>query len=284
MQISSPKQPAGTRLWWAALVVCAATMAGCATPPNADLERARASYQAAAQDEDIARYASVALYEAKKELDKADAEWANDKDSSETAHRARMAETRVKIARANAETGRARADAQALFESREKLQLEARTVAAEAALARANKAEKALADLQLGTKTEKGVVLTLGSDVLFNVGESVVSPGARNTLNRIVTYLRANPKQEVLIEGHTDSTGSDSFNMALSERRADAVANYLLSGGVAGNRIATRGYGESIPVASNDIPAGRQQNRRVEITILNEGEKASDQVLRRPRM
>ncbi len=283
MNMKSLNHSFGGRICQATLLAVSLAMAGCATVPNAELESARASYQAAAQDADVARYASVALYEAKKELDKADAEWAKDKDSAETSHLAGVAETRVKIARANAQTGRARADAQVLFDSREKLQLEARTSSAEraradaerarkeaeAALARASKAEQALADLQ-GKQTDRGLVLTLGGDVLFNVNESVVSPGARNTLDRIADFLRENPDRNVSVEGHTDSSGSDTYNLALSQRRADAVGNYLISRGIAGTRVAARGFGESVPVASNDNAAGRQQNRRVEVVILNE--------------
>ncbi len=283
MHISPLDKTAAAGFARVALLACAAAIAGCAIAPNADLEKARASYQAAAQDADVARYASVALYEAKKDLDKAEAEYAGDNDPAQTSHLAGLAETRVKIARVTADTGRARAETQTLFQEREKLQLQARTVAAERAMERARQAEQALADLQ-AERTNRGIVLNFAGDVLFNVNESVVLPGARTNLDRVVAFLRDNPKREVLVEGHTDSTGSDEYNMALSQRRADAVGNYLISGGIAGNRIASRGYGESMPVASNANAAGRQQNRRVSIVILDEGKKAAEQVLNRPGM
>ena len=281
MNNSSANRSVGAPIAPALLLACAAVIAGCATAPNADLERARASYQAAAQDPDVSRYASVSLYEAKKDLDRAEAEYAGDNDEAETSHLARMSEARVNIARANAETGRARADTQQLFETREKLQLEARTAQMSAAEARAREAEKALADLQ-AERTSRGIVLNFAGDVLFDVNQSVISPGARSSLDRVAAFLRENPKREVVVEGHTDSTGSDEYNMALSQRRADAVGNYLISGGISGTRIVTRGYGETVPVASNDNAAGRQQNRRVSILILNEGEKASGSAPGRP--
>jgi len=257
------------------LLVCALLAGGCATAPNADLDRARVRYEAVSQDANIAKYASVALYEAKKDLERAEAEWQKGDDQAEVSHLAGMAEIRMSIAQANADTGLARAESQALFEQREKLQLDARTVAAERAAARASQAEKALAELQ-GERTKEGVVLNFAGDVLFEVNEAVISIGARDTLNRVAAFLRDNPDREIFVGGHTDSTGEDSYNMALSQRRADAVANYLMSGGVAGNRVVARGFGESVPVASNDNAAGRQRNRRVVVVILNPGEKAAN--------
>lgn len=264
-----------------ALLACAVAIAGCATAPNADLEKARASYQAAAQNPDIARYASVALYEAKKDLDKAEAEHAEDNDPAEIAHLAALVETRVKIARVTADTGQARAGTQALFEQRDKLQLQARTVAAERAMERAQQAEKALADLQ-AERTNRGIVLNFSGDILFDVNEATIFPGARPSLDRVVAFLRDNPGRNVLIEGHTDSSGNDEYNMALSQRRADAIGNYLVSGGIAGSRITARGYGRTMPVASNASAAGRQQNRRVSIVILDAGQKVTDPVPHRP--
>jgi len=76
-----------------------------------------------------------------------------------------------------------------------------------------------------------------------------------------------------VIEGHTDSTGSDSYNQELSQRRAEAVRNFLVSNGITGDRIVARGYGESYPVTVNTTEAGRQQNRRVEVVIAHEGQR-----------
>jgi outer membrane protein OmpA-like peptidoglycan-associated protein len=126
------------------------------------------------------------------------------------------------------------------------------------------------------------MVLTLGGDVLFKTGQATVSPGAQAQLDRIAQFLTENPDREVVVDGHTDSTGSAMTNQALSEKRAAAVGGYLATRGVDAGRIATRGLGASLPLAPNDTAAGRQQNRRVEITILNVGQKASEHVLSKP--
>jgi outer membrane protein OmpA-like peptidoglycan-associated protein len=82
-----------------------------------------------------------------------------------------------------------------------------------------------------------------------------------------VTFLQKYPERRVLIEGHTDSVGSDAYNLDLSQRRADAVRDFLLQNGVNAAQISTRGYGKASPVASNATAEGRQQNRRVELII-----------------
>jgi outer membrane protein OmpA-like peptidoglycan-associated protein len=88
-------------------------------------------------------------------------------------------------------------------------------------------------------------------------------------MDRLATFLRENPERMVAIEGHTDSVGGDAYNLALSDKRAEAVRNALLSRGIAGMRVTAKGMGESAPVASNDTAAGRQRNRRVEIIIAD---------------
>jgi outer membrane protein OmpA-like peptidoglycan-associated protein len=95
----------------------------------------------------------------------------------------------------------------------------------------------------------------------------VLKVGARNTLARIADQLRINDQLAVTIEGHTDSVGSDATNQVLSEKRAAAVRDYLVSRGIATDRMTVTGLGETTPVATNDTAAGRQQNRRVELII-----------------
>jgi outer membrane protein OmpA-like peptidoglycan-associated protein len=153
-------------------------------------------------------------------------------------------------------------------------QAEAERVAAEAARAEANAAQaelqamrQMLADLE-AKQTERGLVVTLG-DVLFETDRAELKPGAERNLDKLVAALREHDDTTVAIEGHTDSTGSSSYNVDLSQRRAQSVTSYLDSHGVAPARLTTRGLGEDYPVASNDNPAGRQQNRRVEIVIQN---------------
>jgi outer membrane protein OmpA-like peptidoglycan-associated protein len=126
------------------------------------------------------------------------------------------------------------------------------------------------------------MVLTLGGDVLFKTGSATVSPGALAQLDRIAKFLNQHPDREIAITGHTDNTGSLELNEKLSEQRAAAVGAYLVQRGVAANRIATRGMGPSMPIAPNDTAEGRQQNRRVDIIILDPGQKAAEHVLSRP--
>lgn len=148
-----------------------------------------------------------------------------------------------------------------------------------AALAEAQaKAERAKAliaqqEMQLkelnAKKTDRGMVITLG-DVLFNTNKAQLSSGGINNVKKLAGFLEKNPQRKVLIEGHTDSKGSDSYNQALSERRAEAVQSALTDMGIAADRISTRGYGESSPVANNETAAGRQLNRRVEIVLSDD--------------
>jgi outer membrane protein OmpA-like peptidoglycan-associated protein len=111
------------------------------------------------------------------------------------------------------------------------------------------------------------LALTLKGDVSFAVDSDVVLPGLYNELDRIAQVLVRYPQTTIVVEGHTDSTGSDAYNQSLSERRAWSVQRLLVERGVNPSRITAIGYGESRPVASNDNPGGRQLNRRVEIRV-----------------
>jgi outer membrane protein OmpA-like peptidoglycan-associated protein len=133
----------------------------------------------------------------------------------------------------------------------------------EAAAARAQ-----LADLQ-AKQTERGMVLTLGSNVLFDTNSDVLKPGADESLNRVAQFLQNQPGVKLRVEGHTDSRGSDSYNEALSQRRAQAVASALMARGVDASRVQAVGRGMEVPVATNDTAEGRQQNRRVELIFSN---------------
>jgi len=249
-------------------VIFAGTLAACSTPtPPQQLVSARQAYEVAAAEPDIEEYASVPLYEAKQELDRANKAWANSEDADQAAHIANLAEKRVEIARTIAAGGKARAEVEELVGSGDKVQLEAR--------------EKELAELK-AKRTEGGMVLTLGGDVLFKTGSSTLSPGAEVELGRVADFLNGNPDREVVVNGHTDNTGGAELNQTLSEKRAASVGSYLSERGVAASRIATRGFGPSLPTAPNDNVAGRQQNRRVDIVILDAGEKASEHVLAKP--
>ena len=122
-------------------------------------------------------------------------------------------------------------------------------------------------------ETSRGLVISL-SDILFDVNQATLKPGAANNVQKIAAILNQYPNYNISVEGHTDSQGSDAYNQSLSERRAAAVRMQLISGGVPEARITSKGFGETQPVASNDTPAGRQQNRRVEVIVLGAGKVA----------
>ncbi len=116
--------------------------------------------------------------------------------------------------------------------------------------------------------TDRGMVITLG-DVLFNINKAELKPDGMHNLQKLAGFLKQYPTYKVLVEGYTDSTGSESANQTLSDQRAQAVRAALIAQGINGMRISTRGYGEAFPVASNDTAANRQMNRRVEMIFLD---------------
>ncbi len=112
------------------------------------------------------------------------------------------------------------------------------------------------------------LILDMPSNVTFGVDSSNIDPQFRTTLDSVASTLSQYEKTYIDVLGHTDSTGSDAYNQGLSERRASSVAGYLESRGVQSARVATRGYGESQPKASNATEEGRAENRRVEIRLV----------------
>lgn len=120
------------------------------------------------------------------------------------------------------------------------------------------------------TETDNGqaILVNLPDGVTFDVGSATLKPAFRETLDKVAASLIEFPDSLVDVYGHTDSTGSDSFNQTLSENRARTVMNYLISRGVPAARVRSQGFGETMPVATNDTAEGRAKNRRVEIKIV----------------
>ncbi len=119
-------------------------------------------------------------------------------------------------------------------------------------------------------KTDRGMVVTIG-DVLFDTNQSEIKSGGLRSMDKLVAFLQEYPQRRAVIEGFTDSVGSDELNQALSTRRAEAVRAALVGMGVSSDRLIAKGYGEGFPVAGNDSPGGRQLNRRVEIVLSDDG-------------
>jgi outer membrane protein OmpA-like peptidoglycan-associated protein len=134
---------------------------------------------------------------------------------------------------------------------------------------RARQLEAQLVALE-AKKTNRGMVITLG-DVLFDTNQAQLKSGGMRNVQKLADFFKQYPQRKVMIEGFTDSTGSNSLNQALSDNRAGAVRTALLDMGIGTERITSRGYGESYPVAGNDTAAGRQLNRRVEIIVSDDG-------------
>lgn len=111
------------------------------------------------------------------------------------------------------------------------------------------------------------ILVHFESDVLFAVDSATLQSGAQGTMGQVGRVLLDYPKTAVVVQGHTDSSGSEEHNQALSERRAQSVRNYLIGRGVDSGRMTAVGYGESLPVAPNDTESGREQNRRVDVLL-----------------
>jgi outer membrane protein OmpA-like peptidoglycan-associated protein len=118
------------------------------------------------------------------------------------------------------------------------------------------------------TRSEsRGVIVTLNGGILFDTGKTALKPGAKSTLSKIAKQLQTDPSLKIAVEGHTDNVGGTAMNQSLSEKRANAVRDYLVSAGISGDHITADGKGEESPIATNKTAAGRQQNRRVELVI-----------------
>ncbi len=129
-------------------------------------------------------------------------------------------------------------------------------------------AERAQHQIEIERQQNEILKLTMNSEVSFDFNSATIKATFRSPLNKIADIMMRYPKTQIVVVGHTDSVGSEQYNLELSLRRADAVANYLIMRGVERSRLGTEGHGEMEPIASNDTPEGRSQNRRVEIFVV----------------
>lgn len=270
---------------------------GCATmQENSMLLSAHDVYTEIQNNPDIHKYAPMELADAREAFEKAQKGWETKQDPEEVSHLAYVAKQKALIAKETAVMKKAERKRESASKERSIVLLSARASEAEESLKQAEQArreaelarqeakqakiealaeeEKAkklearIADLQ-AEQTQRGLVLTLG-DVLFDTAKSDLKKGAYATIEKLSEFLEEYPERKVLIEGHTDSVGGDQYNLGLSINRAEAVRDVLMEMGIDSARIRTKGYGKKFPVASNDTPAGRQRNRRVEIIISDE--------------
>lgn len=238
-------------------------LAACAGRSKAPLEQAEAEVDALRGNANVLAHAPRQLDEAEAALARTEAAWDDGAPGDQIEHLAYLTEQQAETARAIAAERAAQAEIGALGRTRQDVRLAAR----EAEIA---SLQKQLAEYH-AEETDRGLVLTLPEAIFFDVDQADLKPGGKRELSRIAEVLEDFPDRVVMVEGHADSTGGSDYNLNLSVRRAAAVQNYLARHGVSPSRLIARGYGESLPVASNDTAAGRQQNRRVELVILDEG-------------
>lgn len=277
------------------LLAMAALVAACSSAPTTTslLDQTRGDYMAAQSNPMVSTYAAREWREASSALAAANDAATRQEDSEKVDKLAYLAKQKIATAQEVAKQKAAEADVANAGKQRDQLRLDARTqeanqaiaraqaaqADAEAAKAQAQSAEMATRDAQAraaalevqladlaAKKTERGMVITLG-DVLFGTDKSDLTANGAATARKLADVLKNNPQRTVLIEGFTDSTGSSSHNLDLSQRRAESVRNALLEQGIARDRIATRGYGAAYPAAGNDTASNRQLNRRVEIVL-----------------
>jgi outer membrane protein OmpA-like peptidoglycan-associated protein len=174
---------------------------------------------------------------------------------------AEAAQAAAAKAQADAERAKAEADAE-----RAKAQADAANKSAQDANAVRERLRGQLNSVLQTSETARGLIVNM-SDVLFDTGKYTLKPGTQISLAKVSGILQAYPGLKVQVEGYTDSTGSPDFNQKLSENRAGAVKDFLVSQGVSINNITAIGYGEAKPVADNSTASGRAQNRRVQLVV-----------------
>ncbi|MFH2051981.1 MAG: OmpA family protein [bacterium] len=125
----------------------------------------------------------------------------------------------------------------------------------------------ALAKLAEVKEDERGMIVTLSGSVLFRSGEAMLLPGAESKLSQVVDALSTMDPRNLVVEGHTDSQGSDQYNLGLAQRRAETVRSYIVNRGYPSGQVRSLGIGEGRPIADNSTSEGRANNRRVEIVI-----------------
>ena len=266
-------------------IASAVLLVACASTPKrvAQLDQAHADVEALSADPLVQQAASEELSNARKSLEAADIALTKGKRedvlhySYLASQQAQTGQERVSEARSKAEVAKGEAERnRVLLESRTREAETARAAAeqqtqvahsqaqqADAARQEAEAAQRQLAELQ-AKQTDRGMVLTLG-DVLFDTAAATLKPGANSMIDRVAAFLQDNEGTKVIVEGHTDSRGSDEYNQQLSERRAQSVSDALAFRGIDRGRVEAVGRGKALPVAGNDTAAGQQQNRRVEL-------------------
>lgn len=243
----------------AMLIATVLALAGCETAaqPGGDIARARAAIALAEADPAVVKHAPAELDRARSLLAQAESTArAGSRDAQTAAHYAYLATQLARIAGQRAREQVALARVQAGERERDRL------------LAAPPAGGRATLDAAHIAQTDRGLVLTL-EDGTFDSNRAIISPAARRGLDALARFLQENPGRSVQIEAFTDAAGTSSYNLELSQDRADAVALAVIDRGIDAARVRAVGWGERFPVAGDDTEEARQRNRRVEIVVSN---------------
>ncbi|MDR4513848.1 MAG: OmpA family protein [Nitrosomonas sp.] len=240
-------------------------------PPNQTLIDAENRYKSAQMIEGIQNSDAQSMGEAKEALNKAKKLQTDNESPALVEHFAFVSIKKTEIAEERHRLRQIEQETEQAKDKRQQLMLENKANELRNAKLEALKLASQLESLK-AEQTERGIIMTL-ENILFEFSSARLQPGGETTVTRIADYLNNYPNRYILIEGFTDSVGSEAYNQKLSRQRAESVQHSLIRHGVNPRRISVAGLGEAYPVAPNTTETGRQQNRRVEIVIANEDGK-----------
>ncbi len=258
-------------------------LSACASQPNSNLQQAEAQYAQLQSDPRASQMAALETEDAGQALDKASQAY-QDGDEERVDQLSYVAQRRIELAEQTIALRSAEKELEQSAAKRAEAQLSAREQQLQSSKQQLqlSKQELAAREQQIrqlrneleAKQTERGTLVTLG-DVLFDVDKSELKPSGVRDVQKLASFLNDNPERQLVVEGYTDSTGADSYNQQLSQRRAESVQRALVRAGVDSRRIQVVGYGEQYPVASNDSASSRSQNRRVEVTISDDDQRVA---------
>lgn len=243
-----------------ALLALSVGLAACSHDPNPNLESARTNFSSLQSDPQSSKVAALETKDAQDFLNKADKAYMDREDDKKVDQLAYLTNQRVEVAKQTIALRTAEGELKGAAAERAKARLDARD-------AQIKKLQNELNAKQ----TDRGTLVTFG-DVLFDFNKAQLKPSALPNITKLAQFLSENPERKVIVEGYTDSVGSQSYNLSLSDRRAGAVSTALVRAGVDPSRIVSQGYGKEYPIADNSSNSGRAQNRRVEVTISNDNQ------------
>ena len=272
----------------AILTTASFMLVACSSQPNKHLEEARASFNVLQNNPKALELAPLETKDAEAALNRAERAASGGADTSEVNHLAYLVNQRVTLANHTIALKGAEQQFRQISDERAQVRLSARDAQIQSREAQLQDREAQLQDRERqiqardekirqlqeeldAKKTERGSVVTFG-DVLFDLNKADLKPAAATNIQRLATVLQEQPERKILVEGFTDSTGSDSYNLNLSQQRADSVRHALVAAGVDPARITAAGLGKAHPVSDNDTPASRAMNRRVEVTISHDAD------------